>query len=123
MRGKKVIVANDQEDILRLIADRLAFYGLEVHTARDGGECLEQVEREQPDLVLLDIRMPVMNGLEALAAIRATHPQLPVLMVSASVEPELVAECLEQGANAYLIKPFEPAELREKVFALLGGGA
>ena len=120
MRGKKVVVVNDEEDILRLVADRLEFYGLEVRTARDGRDGVERVEQERPDLVLLDVWMPGMDGLEALAVIRANYPQLPVLMVSASAEQEVVEECLKQGATDYLIKPFEPAELQGKVFKLLG---
>ena len=123
MPGKTVVVANDDKDILRLLEDRLRSYGLEVHTASDGVECLDVVEQVHPDLVVLDVWMPRMDGMEALSRISAQSPALPVLMVSASADQVVQSECLQRGAREYLIKPYEPAELRERVFRLLGAEA
>jgi CheY-like chemotaxis protein len=116
-----VLVANDEEDILRLLGDRLRSFGLDVHTARDGLECVELVDRIEPDLVLLDVWMPRMDGMAALAEIARGHPGLPVLMVSASADQVIQEDCLRHGASDYLVKPFEPTELKERVFRLLGG--
>ena len=115
----RIVIANDEEHVLKVIADRLEHYGLEVFAARDGRECLELVARHEPDLVLLDVRMPGMNGIEVLDALREQYADLPALMVSASVDREVVEACLARGAVGYILKPFEPAEFKEKVFQAL----
>ena len=119
MAEKKILIADDEEDILEIVADRVEFYGFEVETARDGVECLEAIGRDVPDLVLLDIRMPRLDGFGVLARLREEHPELPVVVLSASSERQLAEETLSKGAVDYLLKPFEPAELKEKVFRAL----
>ena len=119
MATAKILVVNDEEDILRIIVDRLEHYGFEVCTARDGRQGLDLADQEEPDLVLLDVRMPVMGGMAALDELHRQHPDLPVLIVSASADREVVEESLSRGAVDYLLKPFEPAELRDKVFQIL----
>ena len=114
VRGK-ILVADDEEMILEGVADRLRFYGFEVRTARDGVECLEAIRQEVPDLVLLDIRMPKMDGMAVLAQLREAYPLLPVVMISASSERHVARGALSEGAGGYLLKPFQPAELKEKV--------
>jgi CheY-like chemotaxis protein len=122
MPQRKVLVVDDEEDILEIIADRLAFYGFEVRTARNGVECLEVIEREVPDLVLLDIRMPGMDGMAVLARLREEYPMLPVVMISASSERHIARASLSQGAVDYILKPFEPNELKEKVLRAIKKG-
>ena len=115
----KIVVANDEQDILEIVVDRLEFYGFDVRPVADGLQCLREVEREVPDLVLLDVRMPVMDGMAALEELHGRHPELPVLMISASADRGVVEECLSRGAVDYLLKPFEAEELRRKVFQAL----
>ena len=86
MAQGKILVTDDEEDILEIVADRLEFYGFEVRTARDGVECLEAIDQELPDLLLLDIRMPRLDGLGVLARLREDHPDLPVVVITASSE-------------------------------------
>lgn len=119
MPQPKILLADDEEDILEIVADRLEFYGFEVRTARNGIQCLEQIQRELPDLLLLDLRMPEMDGMEVLAALHRDHPDLPVLIVSASSDRSVAEDSLSQGAFDYLLKPFEPEELKEKVLRAL----
>lgn len=120
MSQPKILIADDEEDILEIMADRLEFYGFDVRTARDGVQCLEEIRRDVPDLVLLDIRMPEMDGLEVLARLRQERPELPVVMVSASSDRNVAERSLSKGAFDYLLKPFEPEELKEKVLRALG---
>jgi CheY-like chemotaxis protein len=115
----KVLVADDEEDILETVADRLVFMGFEVQKARDGAECLATIEQEVPDLVLLDLRMPRMDGMEVLSRLRETHPGLPVVVLSASSERAVADGVLSQGAVGYLLKPFPPALLMEQVYRAL----
>jgi CheY-like chemotaxis protein len=117
---QSILVANDEEDILRIIADRLEFYGFQVRTARDGRACLDMIAEELPDLLLLDIRMPNMDGIQVLDRLKSECPDLPVIVVSASADHDLVEECLVRGATDYLIKPFEAVALKEKVYGVLG---
>ena len=119
MPAEKILLVNDEEDILKVMADRLEFYGFQVCAARNGAECLERVDAEVPNLVLLDVRMPGMGGLEVLDELHRRYPELPVLMISASADREMVEESLSRGAVDYLLKPFEPARLKEKVFQAL----
>ena len=119
MSDRSILVANDEEDILRIIADRLEFYGFQVRTARDGKACLDRIAEEVPDLLLLDLRMPVMDGIQVLDRLKSECPDLPVIVVSASADQDLVEECLVKGATDYLIKPFEAVALKEKVYGVL----
>ena len=119
MAQGKILVTDDEEDILEIVADRLEFNGYEVQTARDGVECLEAVDRDMPDLLLLDIRMPRLDGLGVLARLREDHPDLPVVVISASSEQQVAEDTLTKGAVGYLLKPFEPSELQEAVLRAL----
>ncbi|GIU95306.1 MAG: DNA-binding response regulator [Gaiellaceae bacterium] len=82
-----------------------------VGETQSGTQVLPLVAREKPDLVLLDVRMPHMDGLACLDQIRARHPEVKVVMLSASSSPELVEAALRRGASAYVIKTVEPNDL------------
>ena len=118
-----VLVADDEQDIRDLVSLRLEQAGYEVITAADGEEGLRAVREREPDLVVLDVKMPRMNGYEVTREIRADSQtrDIPILLLSASVREDEVDEGLEAGANSYLVKPFRPADLREHVRALLAG--
>lgn len=109
----KVLAIDDHQ--LMLEAIRAALTGSEdinlVGTARSGVEALPLIARTQPDLVLLDIRMPQMDGLACLAAIRQRHPEIMVVILSAIDEPEQIQTALRQGASAFIVKQIDPRDL------------
>jgi DNA-binding response OmpR family regulator len=116
-----VLVVDDQRDILGLIKLRLEQAGYEVITATDGEQALEMVQSRQPNLVVLDVMLPIIDGREVTRRIRtdARTAGIPVLLVSASVHEHEVQEGLDAGADDYLPKPFTAEVLRDRVGALL----
>jgi len=121
MPPRTVLTIEDQPDIRRLIRMTLEFKGFTVQDAGDGREGLALARQGRPDLILLDVMMPGMNGKEvsrALAADPATAA-IPVIMLSALGSASDVEAGLQAGARAYLVKPFSPWELLDKVAALI----
>lgn len=109
----KILVCDDERHIVRLIQVNLERQGFQVVTAFDGKEGLEKVRAERPDLCVLDVMMPYMDGFEVLKNIRkdpATE-NLPVIMLTAKAQDKDVFEGYHYGADMYLTKPFNPMEL------------
>jgi DNA-binding response OmpR family regulator len=122
MNGRLVLVADDDEDILVLVRTVLERAGYEVVAARTGVEALVLAQERRPDLAVLDISMPELDGLEVLRRLRAdaSTSDVPVLLLSARVQEDDVARGFATGANAYVQKPFSPRELADRVSELLG---
>lgn len=114
----KILVADDDRDLLGLIAFALTQAGFLVEQATDGGQALELFESAAPELVLLDINMPVANGFQVCEKIRA-HSRVPVMMLTVRGEEEDLVRALELGADDYLTKPFSPRTLIARIKALL----
>jgi two-component system, OmpR family, alkaline phosphatase synthesis response regulator PhoP len=109
----KVLVCDDERHIVRLIQVNLERQGYQVVTAFDGKEGLEKIRSEKPNLVVLDVMMPYMDGFEVLKTIRR-EPEtenLPVIMLTAKAQDKDVFEGYHYGADMYLTKPFNPMEL------------
>lgn len=109
----KVLVCDDERHIVRLIQVNLERQGYQVITAFDGKEGLEKIKSEKPNLVVLDVMMPYMDGFEVLKSIRR-EPEtesLPVIMLTAKAQDKDVFEGFHYGADMYLTKPFNPMEL------------
>ncbi len=109
----KVLVCDDERHIVRLIQVNLERQGYTVVTAFDGKEGLEKIRSEKPNLVVLDVMMPYMDGFEVLKTIRR-EPEtenLPVIMLTAKAQDKDVFEGYHYGADMYLTKPFNPMEL------------
>jgi two-component system response regulator MtrA len=122
MNGRSlVLIADDDADILSLVRAVLERSGHEVVAASDGAEALASVRARKPDLVVLDIAMPEVDGLEVLRRLRAdpTTSELPVVLLSARAQEADVERGFAIGASAYLKKPFSPRELSEHVAELL----
>jgi DNA-binding response OmpR family regulator len=117
-----VLVADDDEDILLLVATRLRRDGFAVVQARDGAEALAAARERRPAVAVLDVGMPVLDGLGALAEIRADPALagLRVLLLTAKAQERDVRAGIEAGADGYVKKPFSPAELAERVRRLAG---
>lgn len=116
-----ILVADDDADIRRLVRVVLRRDGYRVVTAPDGGEAVRTAVAEAPRLVVLDLKMPVLTGLEVMANLHA-RPELldvPVVILTASVSEETAAKSLDAGAAGFLRKPFRPEELSRLVRALL----
>ena len=103
----KVLVVDDDREIIELVAERLSREGYEVEKAFDGQEALDKLAQSLPDVVLLDLIMPKLNGLEVLAEIRKRHSGkwIPVIIVSAQSDLESVQQSYRQEADHYLTKP------------------
>ena len=115
---KRVLVVEDDPDLAALEAEVLAERGHEVEVAKNGREALAAVERKAPDLILLDMKMPVMNGREFAEEYRKRGPHTaPIVVVTAADDAQRRAA--EVGASAWMGKPFDPEALVEKVASLL----
>jgi len=116
--AKKILVVDDEKNIVDIVAFNLHKEGHEVIVARDGEKCLEAFEKESPDLVILDIMMPKMDGFEACRKIREKS-QVPIIMLTARAEEVDKVLGLELGADDYVVKPFGVRELLARVKANL----
>ena len=116
-----VVLAEDDVDIRDLVQIVLEGLDLKVHAVGNGADALAACRAEPPRLLLLDITMPGMNGLEVCRAVRGDPAlaDLPIILMTARAQSSDVAAGLDAGADAYIIKPFGPIELREHVEALL----
>ncbi len=121
----RIVVADDhalvRAGIIGVLGSTPAFEL--VGEAGNGQEAIALVERHAPQVVLLDISMPIMGGLEAAATLRAAHPELRILILSVHDHPEYVMESIRAGANGYLRKDAEPRELRDAIHAVARGDA
>jgi CheY-like chemotaxis protein len=119
----KILVAEDETDIRELIAYSLVnIGGFQVVKARNGAEAVEAAEAELPDLILMDVRMPRMTGVEACARLKE-NPQtkdIPVVFLSAMGQEQEIQQGMEVGAVEYVLKPFAPEVLMNKVRDILG---
>ena len=120
-----VVLAEDDVDIRDLVQLVLEGLDLEVRAVGNGADALAACRDRAPRLLLLDITMPGMNGLEVCRAVRQDPElaDLPIILMTARAQSSDVAAGLDAGADAYIIKPFGPLELREHVEALLDGGS
>jgi DNA-binding response OmpR family regulator len=117
----KILIVDDEADLISTVQCHIKWYGYDVITATNGKEGLEKAVNEKPDLVLLDISMPVMNGHEMLERLRK-HPDLkdiPVIMLTALCEAEDIAKVSSYDIADYVTKPFDFTELMGKIATAL----
>jgi two-component system sensor histidine kinase ChiS len=123
--SKQILVVDDEPSISRLIKMSLAVEGYEVRTASSGFDALEELEKGKPELLLLDIMMPGMNGFEVCTEIRS-KPQfkgMKIVFLTAMGNPGDAQRGFAVGGDDYIIKPFDPEELLSKVQTIIGPGA
>lgn len=114
-----ILVADDDQKLLKMVQRTLTYEGFGVITATSGHEALAKIEAEKPDLVVLDWMMPELDGLELLKRLRVAGEPVPILMLTARDAVEDRVEGLDKGADDYLVKPFAPSELLARLRALL----
>ena len=103
----KILVVDDEEQICELLDKFLSQEGYQVITAATGEEALEKLEEESPQLVLLDIRMPGMGGIECLRKIKEKDEKIGVIMTTAVGDTDTIKEALSLGVNDYILKPID----------------
>jgi DNA-binding response OmpR family regulator len=118
VKKTQIVAADDDPQLLRLIARNLEFEGYEVLTASDGTSALAQIERSSPDLVLLDVMMPRMDGFAVCQRVRE-FSSVPIIIVTARGQDQDKVKGLDLGADDYLTKPFSVEELLARVRAVL----
>ncbi|MBX3599711.1 MAG: response regulator [Rubrivivax sp.] len=121
----RILIADDEPNILISLEFLMKREGHEVLLARDGREALDTIRRERPELVLLDVMMPVLTGFEVCAAVKGDDElkATKVLMLTAKGRETDIAKGLAMGADAYMTKPFSTRELAERVRSMLGPAA
>ena len=113
----KVLAVDDEKDVLFIVSTALKAEGYEVHTAADGAECLELATQNPPDIIVLDVMMPKMDGFETLEKLRemdATR-EIPVVMLTGLSERDKKLEAIDHGVLHYIVKPFEIHNLIAKL--------
>jgi two-component system, OmpR family, response regulator RpaB len=117
-RKKKILIVDDEAMIRRILSTRLMMVGYDVALAADGVEALEAFRKEAPDLIVLDVMMPKLNGLEVCEDLRKVS-DVPIIMLTALGDVADRIAGLQMGADDYLPKPFSPKELEERINAIL----
>lgn len=117
----KILLVDDAAFMRMMEKDTLTKNGYnDIHEAADGAEAVDKYDELKPDLVIMDITMPNMDGLEALKTIRAKDPNAVVVMCSAMGQEAMVIDALKSGAKDFIVKPFKPDRLMKTVTTLLG---
>lgn len=119
----KILITEDETDIRQLIFFTLQFAGFEVVQGKNGEEAIALAKQEKPDLILMDVRMPKMDGFTAATHIKADPEtaDIPIIFLSAKGQDVEIEQGLEVGAVDYLLKPFNPPELIDRIKATLSG--
>ena len=122
MRPGKILIVDDDPEVRMATRDFLASKGYEVTAAEGGREALRILDASPADVVLLDVAMPDMDGMETLKRIVAAHPAMPVIMVTANADIEITSKVLQLGAADYVPKPFDLDYLDQAISIQLSAG-
>lgn len=115
---KKLLIVDDQPGIRLLLEELFKKENYQTTSAQNGGEALQFIADDEPDCVLLDMKMPGIDGIEVLKRIKEDKPNIPVIMMTAYGELELTEKALGLGAEKYFTKPFDIFEVRDAVNTL-----
>jgi len=121
MPKKTILIVDDEEDLLELMSFNLSKEGYRVLTAQDGEQCLNMVKKSLPDLIVLDLMLPGIDGLEVARTLKR-NPQtehIPIVMLTAKSEEADIVTGLELGADDYVTKPFSPRVLLARIRSVL----
>lgn len=113
--GKKILIVDDQYGIRILLNEVLQKEGYDTYQAANGLQALEIVQENVPDLILLDMKIPGMDGIEILKRVKALYPDMKVIIMTAYGELDMIQEAMDLGAMTHFAKPFDIVEIREAV--------
>lgn len=121
MNKSKILLVDDEKDLVEIVSNRLQASGYEVIVAYDGQEALDKARKEKPDLIILDLMLPKMDGYKVCRMLKfdEKYKHIPIIMFTARAQGEDEKMGMEVGANAYMTKPFEPQVLLAKIKELL----
>lgn len=111
----KVLIVDDEEMAIKMVELQMRADGYEVYTSNDGREAVELIKEHEPDLVISDIMMPFMSGLELLELIKAEKKKIPVILISALDDVEVIQTAIGMGADDFVIKPVNMDELSLRI--------
>jgi DNA-binding NtrC family response regulator len=111
MMNERILVVDDEEDLRLSLKFRLKSESFDVEVAADGEEALEKLKAKQSDIVLLDISMPRMSGIEALTIIQRDYPQIEIIMLTGANDVKTAVECMDKGAFYFVTKPYYGGDL------------
>jgi len=113
----KILIVDDERQFNETLQARLAGNGYQIITAKDGEEGFEKVETENPDLIILDLMMPKIDGFEVCSTLKndERHSNIPIIILSAKTQQEDFEKGEEVGADSYIEKPYEPSDLLAKI--------
>lgn len=115
MSSKKILVVDDHQEMIELLQDSFQLRGYDVVTARNGQDALARVYQEKPDLILLDVMMPLIDGFELCRTLKQNPEtqRIPVILITVKGDESDIERGFEVKADGYVVKPFEPSELTE----------
>jgi len=115
-----ILLVDDEPNVRKVLGALLEQAGFGVFQAETAEEALDLVRAQDPDLILTDLKMPGMDGLQLLERIRSTFPEIPVVLLTAHGTVEAAVEAMKQGAHDFLTKPFSPKKLVARIHEILG---
>jgi DNA-binding response OmpR family regulator len=115
MKNLKILLVDDEEEFVTTLAERLELRGLQARAALNGEDALQMIEADTPEIVILDVLMPGLGGLEVLRRIKAQHPKIPVILLTGRGSEKEGIKGMELGAFDYLMKPLNIDELIKKM--------
>ena len=115
MKNLKILLVDDEEEFVTTLAERLELRGLQARAALNGEAALQMIEADTPEIVILDVLMPGLGGLEVLRRIKAQHPKIPVILLTGRGSEKEGIKGMELGAFDYLMKPLNIDELIKKM--------
>ncbi len=116
---KTILAVDDSVAMLKMVRQTLEFGGYRVVTAEDGVEALEALKGVEPELIVTDINMPVMDGITFIKTVRQTNPDVPILTLTTEFDEEMKNSGFEAGANGWIVKPFVPGQFLDIVRQVL----
>ena len=111
----KLLLVDDEEDFISALAERLRIRNYDTSLATSGEAALVLIQQDRPDIVVLDLKMPGMGGMQTLKAIKAQDPTIDVIMVTGSVDTKVGEQTMSAGATDHMVKPFDIVTLVEKI--------